>query len=100
MAFVIKDCKQVKSATMATTLPIGTVTVVNITTNYATDDATKSIIKGTVNTSETVVLVLTADDAPDTIIATVKTDASGVYGFAFTPTADKKYSLDVYKIVS
>ncbi|MGL5756782.1 MAG: hypothetical protein ACRCYC_15735 [Paraclostridium sp.] len=102
MAFVVKDCKQVKSTTMADNLAAGSVTVLDIAANYEANDSTKSIIKGTVTvvSGEAVILELVDDAAPTVAIATLKTDTSGTYGFAFTPSGTAKYSLNVYKVLS
>lgn len=102
MAFVVKDCKQVKSTTMTDNLASGSVTVLDIAANYDANDNTKSIIKGTVTviSGEVVVLELIDDAAPTVAIATIKTDISGTYGFAFTPSGAAKYSLNVYKVLN
>ncbi|MEG2985874.1 MAG: hypothetical protein RR835_14345, partial [Peptostreptococcaceae bacterium] len=79
MAFVVKDCKKVKSTTMTDNLAAGSVTVLDIAANYEANDSTKSIIKGTVTvvSGESVILELVDDAAPTVAIATLKTDTSG-----------------------
>lgn len=94
----IRDVKP-KLATSNQTITGGSITkVADISLTFTADDSTSTVITGQITGGDKYIveLVETIDTTSTTKFVTMP-DTDGNYGFAFTPTTNATYKINVYR---